>query len=68
MFFAFAKRTGKFLSIDFDSNPDLASPMTFKAYDIDYGSSQNLAQFPRYGRMLLGIYLNPNIATPNITK
>ena len=41
--------------------------MTFKAYDIDYGSSQNLAQFLQYSRMLLGIYLNPNIAMPDVT-
>ena len=41
--------------------------MTFKAYNIDYGSSQNLVRFPWYGRMLLGYILDPNIATPNVT-
>src|SRR6266571_232826 len=67
LFFAFTNAPASSLTSTSTLTPTWHSPETFKAYDIDYGSSRNLAWFPWYGRMLLGIYLNPNIAMPNIT-
>src|SRR6266571_8157390 len=68
LFFAFANAPASSLTSTSTLTPTWPWPTTFKAYDIDYGSSRNLVQFPWYGRMLLGYILDPNIATPNVTE